>query len=1128
MLSTIKRKASWQLPAMIGLAVAAIALPVAMLVHSASAAVTSVRIGTSSRAIDGTNTWRGTNQLIMYTYSSSQTRVPNDMSNRWGIEVAVNASGVITAKNDRLKNGSETSTAIPTGGYVLSGHGWNVTNSGYEWLLANAEVGKTVTVEGGAPGESYNSDGVKLAEPAVTVNGNNVTYNWTVQTNKSVTFRYLQVAVRPSNDTGFNNNTTINGTRSFTASQSLPNGTYTAFVAYYLTSTGQWVNGPSVEYTVGNVAPVDTTAPSVSLTAPTTNTTVTKGDQVSLAATATDNVGVSKVEFLVNGSVVTTDTGAPYGYSWDTSAVATGNYAITARAYDAAGNVATSTAAQVTVAAAAPAIEATATVNSVAGTATLRWTITGSNPSGWTVGRDGTDTGGYGPWSTTVPGDRREHTFNYLRPGDTYKLTVSASDGRTASVNVVVEATEPEPGDTTAPEVTLTSPANGTSVTKGDNVTISASATDAVGVARVEFLVNGSVVNTDTSSPYSYSWSTSSAAAGSYTITAKAYDVAGNTGTSAATTITVVVPAPTISATATVSGSSATINWTTTGSNPTVWTVGRDGLDTDGDGPWSENVPGDRRQHTFNLLRPGDTYTLTVSASDGRTATATVTIPAPQPDTTAPSVTLTSPANGTAVDKGSTVTITANATDNIGVTKVEFLVNGTVVNTDTSAPYSYGWSTASAATGNHTVTAKAYDAAGNVATSTAATVTVNAVTPPADTTAPSVSLTSPAGNSSATIGSNVTIAANASDNVGVTKVEFLVNGSAVNTDTGSPYSYSWSTTGRSAGSYAITAKAYDAANNVTTSSAVTITLTPASTPGTWLSGVATMENGNGADPAKYFGDWRGTPVQIGQTWPHTPDVWGINPVVGNSWSGFQGPMSLSYQPGPDWKGLQGWRSWSAMANGNMDAWWRAAAKQTKEFRQGKGTTYISPFYEYNGDWMQWSVTRTPQGMADFRAAWERVAAIWRQEFPGVRLVLPAACVRDVPQAMMPAQNSYDHIGCTIYNAWPWQANGGEAVRMLEVGRQRALANGKSLVITEWANSGNPYEQGGGGDAPGFIQAFHDYFRQHGGTGPGKLEFETFFNIDGYALDHIMLRRSGNNVIVNPTQPQTAAKYQQLF
>ncbi len=1035
---TVHKRKTWRLSAIILAVLAAVSIPLAIQLRSASAVATSATINGSTRAIDGTNTWRGTNQMIMYTYSSSQTSVPTAMSNQWGIEVAVSASGVITAKNDRLSSGSTTGTPIPVNGYVLSGHGWGTSTSGYTWLLQNATVGATVNLNGQTPTQppsDFNSDGVKLAAPAVTVNGSNVTYNWTVQTNKSVTFRYLQVAVRPGDrDTGFNNNTTVNGTRSFTSTHSLPNGTYTAFTAYYLTSTNKWVNGPSVEFTVGGSAPSDTTAPSVSVTAPSNNTTVTKGDVVNVAANASDNVGVSRVEFVIDGSVAGTDTSAPYTYDWSTSGVNTGAHTIVAKAYDAAGNTATSGTVNVTVdAPVVPTVTATATMTSDS-QAKLSWTTTGgTNPTQWTVGRDGIDAGGYGAWSENVPGDRREHVFNYLRPGDTYTLTVSASDGRSAQAIITVPT--PTPTDTTAPTTNITAPSNNSSAVIGDTVAIAANASDNVGVTKVEFLVNGTVTNTDTSAPYTYAWDTAGTSAGNYTLTTRAYDAAGNIGTSAAVTVALTSPQqPTVTASATANGDQATLFWTTTGgTDPVEWTVGRDGVDTDGYGAWSENVPGDRRSHTFNYLRAGDTYTLTVSASDGRSATAVITMP------TAPN-------------------------------------------------------------------------------------------PPADTTAPSVSLTAPSNNSSATVGSTVTLSANASDNVGVAKVEFLVNGSVVNTDTTSPYSFAWNTTGRTAGSYTITARAYDAANNATTSSATTINLTSTTPPATgdWLSGVATVENGNGADPAKYFGDWRGTPIEIGQTWPHTPDVWGINPSVANSWSGWQGPISLSYTPGPDWKGLQGWRSYAAIARGDMDAWWRAAAKQTKEFRQGKDTTYVSPFYEYNGDWMFYSVSRTTQGMADFRAAWERVAAIWRQEFPGVRMVLPAACARDVPQAMMPAQNSYDHIGCTIYNAWPWQANGGEAVRLLEVGRQRALANGKSLVITEWANSANGSVPGGGGDGPGFIQAFHSYFTQHSGTGPGQLEFETFFNIDGYDLDHILLRRNGSQVIVNPTQPQTAAKYQQLF
>lgn len=314
-----------------------------------------------------------------------------------------------------------------------------------------------------------------------------------------------------------------------------------------------------------------------------------------------------------------------------------------------------------------------------------------------------------------------------------------------------------------------------------------------------------------------------------------------------------------------------------------------------------------------------------------------------------------------------------------------------------------------------------------------------------------------------------------------------------------------------------------------------ISVTPGGTNPTsdWLSGVATIEVGNGADPAQYFSNWRGTAVEIGQTWPNTPDAWGIDPAVSDSWAGFQGPMSISYSPGADWvnaagQTLTGWRNWATVASGGNDEWWTAAAKRVKALRAGKGTTYISPFYEYNGDWMEWSVTRTAQGYADFKAGWKRVADIWRREFPQAKLVLPAACSRDVPAAMLPDPSTYDMGGGTTYNAWPWEANGATAMQRLEVARQRAAAVGKPFGITEWANSANPNEAGGGGDGLGFISAMHSWMQQHAGTGSGQLVFEAFFNIPGYPLDHELIHWNGSAVSVSTTQPQTAAKYRELF
>jgi hypothetical protein len=111
--------------------------------------------------------------------------------------------------------------------------------------------------------------------------------------------------------------------------------------------------------------------------------------------------------------------------------------------------------------------------------------------------------------------------------------------------------------------------------------------------------------------------------------------------------------------------------------------------------------------------------------------------------------------------------------------------------------------------GTHALSTKAYDAAGNVKQSTTINCTVNNTT--ADTVVPVISITSPATN--ATVSGTVNIAAAASDNTGVAKVEFYVNGALKNTDTASPYTYAWDSTSVANGNYSITVKAYDAAGN---------------------------------------------------------------------------------------------------------------------------------------------------------------------------------------------------------------------------------------------------------------------------------------------------------------------------
>lgn len=85
----------------------------------------------------------------------------------------------------------------------------------------------------------------------------------------------------------------------------------------------------------------------------------------------------------------------------------------------------------------------------------------------------------------------------------------------------------------------------------------------------------------------------------------------------------------------------------------------------------------------------------------------------PAPDITPPTVNITSPASGSTVRKGSTVNITANASDNVAVAKVEFYVAGSLRCLVAAAPYSCSWNVPKQTRITYTITAKAYDSAGN-------------------------------------------------------------------------------------------------------------------------------------------------------------------------------------------------------------------------------------------------------------------------------------------------------------------------------------------------------------------------------------------------------------------------------
>ena len=184
------------------------------------------------------------------------------------------------------------------------------------------------------------------------------------------------------------------------------------------------------------------------------------------------------------------------------------------------------------------------------------------------------------------------------------------------------------PPDTTAPAININTPVSGATVSGAISVNVSAS--DNVGVSRVELYRNGALVGTTSTSPYSFYWDTTTSANGSYTLSAKAYDAAGNVAASSGVVVNV--------------NNTAVIS-----------------------------------------------------------------------DVVAPTVVVSSPASGATL--GSSVTVTASASDNVGVTSMEVYLDGVLRASGTSSTISTKLSTRKLASGAHTIVVKAYDAAGNVASS---------------------------------------------------------------------------------------------------------------------------------------------------------------------------------------------------------------------------------------------------------------------------------------------------------------------------------------------------------------------------------------------------------------------------
>jgi len=591
----------------------------------------------------------------------------------------------------------------------------------------------------------------------------------------------------------------------------------------------------------------DTAAPTVptGLTA-----TATSSSAINLSWTpSTDNLGVSGYKVFRNGTQVATTTTPSYQDAGLTEAT---SYSYTVSAFDAAGNesarssVATATTRDVT----APSVPANLGANVVSSSRIdLSWSASNDNVRvvGYKVFRNGTQI-------ASPSGTSYQDTG--LTAGTSYSYRVSAVDaaGNESALSSAVTATTPAL-DTSPPTALVTAPAAG-SVVSG-SVTVTAAASDNVGVAGVQFLLDGAPLGgEDTTAPYGVTWDTTTTSNGVHVLSARARDAAGNTGTSSSSrTVTVsnTAPPPTAGLVAgwafnenqgqtagDVSG-----NGNTADLHGGTWTSGKygSGLRLNGTSEYlsapsspSLNISGSSMTLSMWLNPGGNTGGDQVVF--GKFWGATMSSPFYQyglelDDGTVPHFYVGTGAGVTGGSMGSALPV--GQWSHLAVVfdsgQARFYVNGNLTGTA---------SLASTITARDSLLYMGSDIRPSQffkgtlddvrlynRAETGMEVLNDMNTPmsaPApDPTAPTVSITSPLDG--AVVSDNRMITADASDDVGVAGVQFYVDGTAQGPeDTAAPYAAQWDTRQIANGAHRLTARARDGDGKTTLSSVINVTV----------------------------------------------------------------------------------------------------------------------------------------------------------------------------------------------------------------------------------------------------------------------------------------------------------------
>ena len=339
-------------------------------------------------------------------------------------------------------------------------------------------------------------------------------------------------------------------------------------------------------------------------------------------------------------------------------------------------------------------------------TATFTVAAAGTAPFSYQWQRNGVAIGGNSPTYTTPSTTSADN-------GAVFQVMVSNSAGNVMSLPATLTVT----AATVAPSIT-TQPASQT-VTAGKTATFSVVATGTAPLSY-QWQKNGAAINGATAASYTTPATTTSDNGSTFKVMVT--NSAGNiTSSSATLTVNAAPVAPSITtqpASQTVTaGKTATFSVVATGTAPLSYQWKKNGSAISGATNASYTTPATAstdNSSTFAVV-------VTNVAGSITSSSATLTV---NPDTTPPTVSITSPAANTTVS--GTITVTASASDSVGVSSVQLQVDGANVGSpDTTSPYTFSLDTTALSNASHSLTAVATDTVGNSATSSAVSITVS-------------------------------------------------------------------------------------------------------------------------------------------------------------------------------------------------------------------------------------------------------------------------------------------------------------------------------------------------------------------------------------------------------------------